>query len=534
MNVLTTPHWRVIRADGSRDTIALYEIGERDNPVVEFDTPRADFRGAFHQLVIAALQTAYAPEDDEAWFALWQEPPSPAVLQQAFESIAPAFELFSSGPAFLQDLELVEGEQMPVAALLIDCPGGNTLKKNSDHFIKRETGGPLCESCVAIALYTLQTNAPSGGAGHRTGLRGGGPLTTLLLPRAENSPLWSKSWLNVLPQKECPPEHKEPPKTLPWMAATRLSDKTGQPTQPKDAHYLQAYWGMPRRIRLQRSDQEGHCTVCGAHSNNLTCHYITKNYGVNYEGLWQHPLTPYLIEPKKMSLISLKGQKGGLGYRHWLGLSLSRRDQTDGDGAAEVVCAWQSRANEFMELAEEPVRLWCFGFDMDNMKARCWYDHQMPFMAIHPDYNETFIALVTTLLSAARETVGLLRTYIKAAWFERPGDAKVDMSVIEHAFWRATESFFYQHIHTLAKLPSNTHDLPADMAAKWRSVLFRVSLNLFDEWVLAGDMEDRNMRRIAQNRKIFLSKFKKAKPLKHLAQIAGTAPAQHGVKEGER
>jgi hypothetical protein len=29
-------------------------------------------------------------------------------------------------------------------------------------------------------LFSLQLNAPSGGKGYRTGLRGGGPLTTLI------------------------------------------------------------------------------------------------------------------------------------------------------------------------------------------------------------------------------------------------------------------------------------------------------------------------------------------------------------------
>nr|WP_231886596.1 type I-E CRISPR-associated protein Cse1/CasA [Methylomonas methanica] len=60
----------------------------------------------------------------------------------------------------------------------------------------------LCPSCAATALFTLQTNAPSGGVGHRVGLRGGGPLTTLVLPKASQTTLWQKLWLNVFNQED--------------------------------------------------------------------------------------------------------------------------------------------------------------------------------------------------------------------------------------------------------------------------------------------------------------------------------------------
>lgn len=97
--------------------------------------------------------------------------------------LLPAFEFDGAGPRFMQDFALPDGasDSFGISALFIETPGENALRKNKDHFIKRGGITALCPCCAATALLTLQINAPAGGAGHRTGLRGGGPLTTLLL-----------------------------------------------------------------------------------------------------------------------------------------------------------------------------------------------------------------------------------------------------------------------------------------------------------------------------------------------------------------
>ena len=325
--------------------LPLGKIAETDNPVIELEAPRPDFQGALYQFLIGLLQTTFSQEDDEEWFEYWENPPEPSVLKGAFSSVEEAFELFNeSGPAFLQDFDLPEGEQKPLSALLIEAPGDNTVKNNKDLFVKDGVVRAACSSCVATALFAMQTNAPSGGSGHRTGLRGGGPLTTLVLSQEPDRSLWHKLWLNVLTQEDYASDNGPLSNVFPWLAATRLSDKTGQSTQPGDTHPLQMYWGMPRRIRLQPSHQQGACSLCGAKSENLTSHFITRNYGVNYEGPWLHPLTPYRHDPKhKKPPLSLKGQQGGLGYRHWLGLCL--RDVNNGDEAAKN-CSTVARAGE--------------------------------------------------------------------------------------------------------------------------------------------------------------------------------------------
>ena len=300
-------------------------------------------------------------------------------MQEAFRAIEAAFNLDTDNgtPVFMQDFDLPEDEDKPVSALLIEAPGEQTLKLNADHFIKR--GGVECLSpyWAAIALFTLQINAPSGGSGHRVSLRGGGPMTTLVLPpeNTQDSSLWHRLWLNVLTQEEVAELHgnhhlTEPSATFPWLAPTRTSEKKGMETYPEHAHPLQMYWSMPRRIRLhwqEGQEGDGECGLTGQPLTKQVRHYQTRNYGVNYSGNWQHPLTPYALEADKEPL-SIKGQPGGIGYRHWLGLAVSDDSGKAKKAPALVVQKYQHRWRAIGDKSMNP-RLWAFGYDMDNMKG---------------------------------------------------------------------------------------------------------------------------------------------------------------------
>ncbi len=126
------------------------------------------------------------------------------------ERLAPlvfAFSLDGDGPRFLQELGGVDAEGNPVEALLIDTPGVNGQKKNADLLTHRNRFEALGLPATAMALHALQQFAPSGGAGNRTSMRGGGPLTTLVIPAAphdERPPLWRTILANL-----CVEEHND-------------------------------------------------------------------------------------------------------------------------------------------------------------------------------------------------------------------------------------------------------------------------------------------------------------------------------------
>jgi CRISPR system Cascade subunit CasA len=527
MNLVNGWPWLpVLRKSGVRNSIEPWQLTDAigDDPIVDVIAPRADFKGAIYQFLIGLLQTAFAPEDGEEWLDHWREPPSGDVLKKAFEPYLPAFELDGEGPAFMQDFRLPEGEAKDIAALLIEAPGGKTLRENLDHFVKGGAINFLAPQWAAMALFTLQINAPSGGVGHRVGLRGGGPLSTLVLPDESEgaASLWHKLWLNVLTREELDQltgdrRRKMPEDIFPWLAPTRTSEaKTGIETRPGDCHPLQMYWAMPRRIRLKFSNSaNGICNLSGESSESLATGFITKNYGVNYTGPWLHPLTPYSIDAKTGPL-SIKGQPGGVCYRNWLGLVLD----SDGDGkikrrSALVVQAYLQDRQRRLKGDRQP-RLWAFGYDMDNMKARCWYEATLPIFPVPRERRDDIQRAVQTLLDAAQEALGNLRSCLKQAWFSRPKEAKGDFSFLDRQFWQATEAEFYRQLEQITRQPE---EKPAERERcdRWRRVLYHETVTIFDHWALSGDNEDGDLKRVVLARSHLERWLNHGKEMKKLA-----------------
>jgi CRISPR system Cascade subunit CasA len=204
---------------GTREVISPLQIGDRRWR--DLRAPRADYLGALFQFLVGVLQTTYAPRDIGEWCERWSRPPSVSELETAFAPWREAFLLHRDGPAFMQDLQLpADANRQPVLDLLIDAGS------DSNRFFNRPDAGlGMCLACFAQAILTLQINAPAGGRGVRTSLRGGGPLTTLLLPADESATLWHKLWLNVLPLDALGyPPVEQVGDVLPWMVPTRTSD----------------------------------------------------------------------------------------------------------------------------------------------------------------------------------------------------------------------------------------------------------------------------------------------------------------------
>lgn len=507
MNLIENPWIPVLCRNGDAKRIAPWQVTEdhNHNPIVALSAPRADFNGALVQFLIGLLQTTTTIENQADWENFLAEPPTPSELKEQFAPIASAFEFTGEGPHFMQDLRLSEGEEKPISSLLIEAPGEKSLRDNLDHFIKRGAVTGMCIPCAATALYTLQTNAPAGGVGHRTSLRGGGPLTTLVVfdPKTAGdslgATLWRNLWLNMLTRPSFlrlsgNPKKAESTDLFPWLAPTRTSEaKTGKSTTPQDVHPAQVFWGMPRRIRLDlENTQEGLCDICGDHSQTLVTRYFTKNYGINYIGPWKHSLSPHNID-KQGTPLPMHPQPGGMNYRHWLGLV----QKGAGREPARVV-------NEFLEhrkVPEQQFLVWAFGYDMDNMKARCWYEATIPLYELDAAYRKDFEVTVEKCIQAAGETRGYLVSALKQAWFKRPGDVKGSFSFADLAFWQSTEADFYICLRDLAHRLQTETDHSAVMEQikeNWRKVLCGQALNLFARWVASSAIENEDPRRIAE------------------------------------
>ena len=121
------------------------------------------------EFLIGLIQTVYPQDQEKDWQGGFINPPSQDELQSAMLVHEAYFNLFGQRPRFMQDLTMSEKEkpsQKPISALIIDAPGGNTLKHNTDFFNKRGNINALCPACAAMSLFALQAFAPAGGQGH--------------------------------------------------------------------------------------------------------------------------------------------------------------------------------------------------------------------------------------------------------------------------------------------------------------------------------------------------------------------------------
>lgn len=509
MDLITEKWLPVIFSNGEKTRISLLEI--LDNRIQDIACPRADFQGGAWQMLIGIFQCTVAPEDKDDWLDIWNDGIGPERWEQALRALSPALQFGEQKPSFLQSFDSLDSEYGSIAGLLVDAPGGNTLKLNKDHFVKRDSVERICPHCAVIALFTIQTNSPAGGAGYRVGMRGGGPLTTLVVPQEEDKhPLWQKLWLNVLPQEERPTPAQYP-LIFPWLAATKTSEKAGNVVTPENAHPLQAWWGMPRRIELDfTTTTPGICDLCGEHHESLLQQMRSKNYGVQYDG-WLHPFSPYRQALKDPSApwLALKGQPGGHSYKDWLGLMLRREDKFNNMQPAKVVLAGGLR---------NKMSLWCFAWDMDNAKARCWYQQRIPLVNV--SHQEPFLSALNRVLVLATEALSLLRNALKSAKFASPKEAKMDFSMLDIAFWQETEPAFRTLQDVLVADPLRQEPLTHRAVRQWEQELTRYLFHVFDRDALTDpDCPDTILERQLFARQELASSYRKHKARKDVLAL---------------
>ncbi len=487
MNLITDPWIPIHRANGKTERIVPWELTDRidDNPILAVASPRPDFDGALTQFLIGLLQTTCTPSEDQWWD--WHEiAPSTEELKVRFETVAHAFEL-EGGKAFMQDFNPEQLEKrFDIAALLIGSPPKGS---STDLFIKQDAVEQLCPHCAAAALFALQTQAPEGGRGYRTGMRGGGPLTTLVVGKQ----LWDTCWLNVL---EASRYHAgavsgitEAPDHFPWLAPTRTSESKPPAgvTTPVHVHPDQQFWSLPRRIRLVGEECElTPCDLCGTATERIFRSFLTRNYGVNYDG-FEHPLSPHY--KRDATLLPAHPGRDGIGYRDWLGLTENSPDGSH--RPARVV-------TQFRNLIGEEGRLWAFGYDMDSNKARCWYEARMPILFVPPGCEDTFRKQVDSLVKAAEKVAGYLYNALKAALF---GQTKIrgDLGSVKSELWKSTEAAFYPHVRDLRDAVQE-EPLAHLILDSWHRTLRDTAFVLFDRYSRTGDFDAVDPGKIATAR----------------------------------
>lgn len=437
LNLISDPWIPVLDDSGQRRVVTPWQIA--DPSLLRPDWPRADLNIACLELLIGLVFLADPPEDVEDWQD--RRAPDADRLRGKLAALAPAFNLTGEGPLFLQDFVALQDAPSPPDMLFIDSAGANTAKNNADLMVRRGRYATLDLPLAAMALYTFQAHAPSGGAGNRTSMRGGGPLVTLVDPEQG---LWALIWANV------PDGKPQGVAALPWMRPTKVSD-AGVQVFPPPGHGLaaEAFFGMPRRLRL---------VVAG----DVVTGVIQRPWGTNYAG-WEHPLTPYYRQKAGAEPLPMHPRAGRFGYRHWLGI-LAEAPDTDLRQRARVLRLRHARGGGGSVIVA--------GWAMDNMKPRDFIQSVQPFISLEPEVE----AMLAGLIEAAEQAGLALRMALEPLL----GDSEAREAERE-AFYTDTEAAFQDCLKAL-----QAGVAPADVAAKWLAALRKVALDRFEARALPG------------------------------------------------
>jgi CRISPR system Cascade subunit CasA len=160
---------------------------------------------------------------------------------------------------------------------------------------------------------------------------------------------------------------------------------------------------------------------------------------------------------------------------------------------AEVirVCTQQDRLT-----SGEQRRIRAFGYDMDNMKARCWYEAEMPLYLVSRENIDAFAGVVETLVTAAVNVAGRLRSAVRDAWLPSSSEARGDLSVVTDAFYESTETEFYRIAQAMADGSSSA----STAAGEWRTVLQKDAMKIFIHYAASGELVFANPARVAKAR----------------------------------
>lgn len=497
LNLVTDPWMEVRRLSGARDRVRVADLcaaGRDGDPVSAFAWGRADLDIASLELVIGLLTVAFAPAeraDRRALLAL----DDPGTVQARLDPLAPAFVLDGPAPRCLQDAADLDGEVLPVTDLFIDA--------TADFFTKADRFGAapvLSRPAAAMAAFALQAFAPSGGRGHRTSLRGGGPMTTLVAPAPGARPLWEMIAANVpalRAEEALPADPGHAPALFPWLAPTLTSEAKGAPqiseTDPR-VHRLQAFFGMPRRIVLcfAANVERRPCAVTGRVDEVVATGFRMRHGGMNY-GAWVHPLTPYRLD-KKSGKLPLHPREGRMAYPDWLGLMFAGQEDFE---AARVVSQ--------PPILDTQSRLLVAGYAMDNAKVLDFVVETVPLLRFEgADRSDTAQRLARQMVEAATTAAAALRRAVAVALYplsyrtflgkglkgaEVPRKA-LELDGLRDRLFAATERAFEARLRCLAVTGSILESPPADPDAcikaeadDWIGVLRRAALAVFDDCV---------------------------------------------------
>lgn len=486
LNFCTSPYFRTRLADGSlawsRPADFAAQGGRRP---VGFAFGHMLLDAFATELLIALYQHALAPESEDGWHDLWEEPPGPDEVAERLAAAADGFDLYGDAPAF-QDKEAAGVEPSPIARLLPVMPGEQGRRRNQD--ILLPDIGAMRPEVAMVALAFVQAHSPAGGRGTRTSLTGGGPLRTWV--EAPDGDVFRTVIANLLPRDRFDAlGTRNGIDALPWRASLR-GKRTAANTPPE--HLL---FSCPRRLLLappESPDPDRACDVTGDRDVPLVTAVHQKADGPDYESTgFRHPMTPYVYRKDKGAMAAYPRLAAtlaqGTAWRERAGLFAARGGPgMEGPVPASVVSLWtQARLHEVAGM--DHVRLRAFGLRCDNAKVLGLVDGEFVFRVAPAGHEAAFDEYADRQILAGQGFARLLRAALAEAQL---GPAEREKAGFEfgaetvEAFWSETGAAFDRHLGEVARaIEGGTgwgDPALAELGKDFRGRLHRRALDLFD------------------------------------------------------
>lgn len=474
MNIITDQWIPVVRRSGKINTIRPAQLADRSDPPIRFVWPRADLEIACFELMIGLIYAVDPPAGNDDWKNRIDNHSE----EQLNNKLAPLAKWFAldadDGPRFLQDLEPLSESALPLTRLFIDAPGENTEKKNADLFVKRSSNIIFSQPLAAMSLYTLQAFAPTGGSGIRTSMRGGGPMVTLIEPHAKAT-LMEILWANVPVGMPLPLENAtEVARTFPWTVPTPdLKGKLQihETHDHGDAPHWGAFFGMPRRIRLNFSDEPAECSLTGIAEKRPVTAFVQRKLGIDY-GLWRHPTSPYYRQKAASESLPVHPKPGTFGYQHYLGVLLSDNKSKLRD-RAHCVSAYIKRPG----ASDEETRILVAGWAMSNMSALNFiYSRQPAPLSVLAGDAEFYLTGSIEAAGVMASSLGYALASALNIEADKKGNGTDAVTLAKQNFYATTTQLFHK-IATDIAVTENWQEI----ALRWRTGLLKAALSLFDQ-----------------------------------------------------
>lgn len=281
MNLLTDA-WIPVRPlpTGTACKITLRQLLCEDGGW-ELCLPRDDMELAALQLLICMTQVIFTPQDTATLKQRIVKPLPAESFENCSAPYADWFRLDHQKFPFMQVRNVPAKDATPMDKLLAGLTGAT----NSCFVNEPGLGAGLCGGCAAIALFNQSSNAPSFGGGFKGSLRGGAPVTTLVL----GDGLRQTVWFNVLTEERL----KD---IFPWHPTTRSQQptwvapiKSGESISVQTIGVLRGLFWQPGHIELIPPTGEQNCSCCGFVEKQVYTGFNKAKFNYTIDGLWPHP-----------------------------------------------------------------------------------------------------------------------------------------------------------------------------------------------------------------------------------------------------